>query len=160
MTVRSCSATHLMQLQFALFGLSWEGWQFFLFGRCILVLLTVRLCKDTHRVQLQLLEFLLAPKVLLDYLRPMITIPSIRPSNPQRLFNHLLDLSESTSNDQWPPMTSITSNDLQWPPMTSNDLFVAILGYFCLFLANSVYFRLFMSISGYFWLFLALSSIW
>ena len=58
---------------------------------------------------------LLAPKVLLDYLRPMITIHPTNPI-PQSLFNHLngpwIDLSR-------PPMTS---NDLEWPQMTSNDL--------------------------------------
>ena len=63
---------------------------------------------------------LLAPKVLLDNLRPMITIPS-HPIHPQSLFYHLnrpwIDLS--LSNDlQWPP---ITANDYQWLPMTTND---------------------------------------
>ena len=49
---------------------------------------------------------LLAPKVLLDYLQPMITNPI--QSHSQSLFNHL--------NRPWV--------DLQWPPMTYFWLFV------------------------------------
>ena len=65
-------------------------------------------------VPLAMFLFLLAPKMLLDNQRPMITIPS-NLSIPQSLFNHLnrpgIDL-------RWPPMTS---NDLQWLPMTTDD---------------------------------------
>ena len=59
--------------------------------------------------------YLLAPKGLLDYLRPMITIPShpIQPNpvHPQSLFNHLnrpwIDLSRPPMTIRWP------SNDYQ-----------------------------------------------
>ena len=60
---------------------------------------------------------LLAPKMLLDYLRPMTTIQPIPSVHPQSLFNHLTGLGLIWVNLQWPPMTS---NDLQWPPPHSN----------------------------------------
>ena len=64
-----------------------------------------------------LIIHLLASKVLLDYLRPMITIQPIPSVHPQSLFNLL--------NRPW--------TDLSRPPMTSNDPFLNISGYFWLF---------------------------
>ena len=44
------------------------------------ILLTNCNTKDFRRTLFVALQLLLAPKVLLDYLRPMITIPSVQPT--------------------------------------------------------------------------------
>ena len=65
------------------------------------------------------LRALIAPKVLSDYLRPMMTIHPTQP-NPQSLFNHL--------NRPWivPSQPSMTTNDYRWlsddNPMTIGRL--------------------------------------
>ena len=80
---------------------------------------------------------LLAPKVLLDCLRPMTTVHPSHPSIQSHPSTYSCedDLSIEIQSNQpnqsnhWPPMSSndllwppMTFNDLQWPPMTSNDL--------------------------------------
>ena len=59
---------------------------------------------------------LLAPKLLLEFLWPMITL---QPTKPLKSFKQALDWSELTSNNlQWLPMTT---DDYRWLPMTTND---------------------------------------
>ena len=73
---------------------------------------------------------LLAPKVLLDYLRPMITC---HPNPIQPIPTH-----------------KASYNDLQWPLITYFWQFLVISGYFWLFPAIFGYFRLFLTITDYF----------
>ena len=126
--------------------------------------------------------FLLAPEVLLDYLRPTRTTYNNHPTYPSiqshpSTYSCEDDLSIEIQSNQpnqsnhWPPMSSndllwppMTFNDLQWPPMTSKDIRWPLMTSNDLqwlpMTSNDLqwpFFWLFLDLSGSFWLFLDLS---